>query len=435
MDWTMISLYAGAAAALVAWHVARRRRAESRHREVLAGSLAAGIAEPVSLHPVVDPQRCIGSGGCASACPEQAIGVVDGKARLVDPAACIGHGACAAQCPVEAIKLVFGNESRGIDIPWVSPSFETNVPGIFIAGELGGMGLIRKAAEQGRQAVESIARRPRGGAELDLVIVGAGPAGMAASLAARERGLRFVTLEQESTLGGSILHYPRRKVAMTAPVVLPIVGKVRWREISKEAMLEFWNGVLERNRLPVHFDERMERLERGSRGFVVVTPSARYSAGSVLLAIGRRGSPRKLGVPGETLPKVVYRLLDPEQYRGRRALVVGGGDSAVEAALAIANEPGSRVTLSYRGEALSRIKPKNRERFEKAAAGRKLEPLLSSNVARIAESSVLLEQSGRKVELPNDDVIVCAGGTLPTDFLRAVGVRVETLRGTAGAAT
>ena len=433
MDRTLILLYGLPALLLVGGYLLRHRRGEARHRAALAEAGSAGLGEPVSLHPVVDPLRCIGSRGCEKACPERAIGVVDGKAQLVNPAACIGHGACAAACPVEAIKLVFGSERRGVDIPWLNPSFETNVPGVFIAGELGGMGLLRKAAEQGRQAIDAIARRGRGDAELDVVIVGAGPAGLAAALAAKERGLRFVTLEQEPTLGGSILHYPRRKLAMTAPFELPLVGKVRWREVSKEALLEFWDTVVRRTGLPVRFGERMEKLERGSARFGVTTGRTRYSAASVLLAIGRRGTPRKLEVPGEELPKVVYRLLEPEQYRGRRVLVVGGGDSAVEAALAISDESKAAVTLSYRGEALSRVKPKNRQRFEEAAAHGAVRPIWSSTVKSISPDAVLLEQGGKTGKLANDAVVVCCGGTLPTELLRGIGVRVDTHYGTAPA--
>lgn len=423
-------LYAIPLLLLVLWHVRRYRRRDALSAATLREVKESGLTEPASLHPVIDLAKCCGAGACAKACPEEAIGFVAGKAVLANPSACIGHGACAAACPVGAITLVFGTERRGVDIPLVKPTFETNVPGIFIAGELGGMGLIRKSAEQGRQAMEVIAGRPKGDAPLDVVIVGAGPAGLAASLTAKDKGLRYVTLEQESDLGGSILHFPRRKIAMTAPVRLPIVGKAHMDEISKEELIEFWSGVVRRVRLDVKFGERMESVEPDPRGgFRVVTSRGTYHAGSVLLALGRRGTPRKLGTPGEDLSKVVYRLLDPEQYRGQAVLVVGGGDSALEAALAVAEVEGTDVTLSYRSDAFSRVKPKNRQRLEKAEATGRIRVLLSSTVKRITADSVEIECGGKVTDLDNDAVIVCAGGELPTPLLRKIGVMVQTHHG------
>lgn len=409
-----------------AWH---RRRAERASLQALADAEQSGLTEAASLHPVVDPARCIGSGGCARACPEHAIGVVGGKAVLVSPSACIGHGACAAACPVEAITLVFGSERRGVDIPAVTPEFETNVPGLYIAGELGGMALIRKAAEQGRQAIATIAKRRDPEFDLDVVIVGAGPAGIAAGLGAIQARLRYALIEQESSLGGSVLHYPRHKVAMTAPVELPIVGKMRFVEVTKEKLLEFWLDIVARTRLEIRTGVCMQRIEPDGRGFKVHTSAGVLRARSVLLAIGRRGTPRKLGVPGEELPKVVYRVIDPRQYREQQVLVVGGGDSAVEAALACSVH--GEVTLSYRGTAMNRLKQANRTRLESAVRAGKLQLLLSSEVRAIAPRSVTLEVDGQVRELANDSVVVCAGGVLPTAMLQSIGVRVETRRGTA----
>ncbi|MDP2007084.1 MAG: NAD(P)-binding domain-containing protein [Rubrivivax sp.] len=426
--------YIALAVLVVALYLLRQHRRDRVNAQAHADAVAQGRAEPPSLHPVISTERCIGSGGCVHACPENALGIVRGKAVLVNASHCIGHGACRAACPVEAITLVFGTERRGIDIPEVTPEFESNVPGLYIAGELGGMGLIRKAAEQGRQAVESIRRRPgtgAGAAELDVMIVGAGPAGISAGLNAVHHKLRYRLIEQEDALGGTVYHYPRHKVAMTAPVHLAGIGKVRMGEIQKEKLLEFWHGVVHKTGLRLHFNERMENVERQGDGFVVTTNRGRYTARSVLLAIGRRGTPRKLGVPGEEQAKVVYRLVDAGQYRGRAVLVVGGGDSALEAALALADEAGTTVTLSYRSAAFARVKAKNRERVQQQAAAGRVRVLMASQVERIGADTVLLKTEGGAEELPNHAVIVCAGGELPTPLLQRIGVQFATKYGTA----
>ncbi len=407
-------------------HIHRRRHRELAAVEMLKQAQEAGMTEPPSLHPVVDPSLCCGAGACVKACPEEALGIINGKAQLVNPTVCIGHGACAAACPVEAIKLVFGTAKRGMDIPEVKPNFETNVPGIYIAGELGGMGLVRKAAEQGRQAMESMAKQRAGDDRLDVVIVGAGPAGLAATLGAMEHKLRFVTLEQEDSLGGTVYHYPRNKIVMTQPVVLPLVGKAKLGEISKEALLAFWQDIVDRVGMKIEFGQRVEKVVANGDGFVVTTDRGEFRTRNIVLAIGRRGTPRKLGVPGEDLPKVVYRLIDPEQYRGQRVVVVGGGDSAIEAAVAIADEAGSEVILSYRGEAFGRVKQKNRERLAEAEAAGRLRVMLASGVSRIEPERVHIDAGGESHEFPNDAVIVCAGGILPTPMLKEMGIRVET---------
>ncbi len=411
-------------------YVRRHRKKEIQYRARLHETKKSGIPEPVTLHPVIDLNKCIGSGACVKACPEHALGIVNGKGVLVQPDHCIGHGACESTCPVEAIKLVFGTEKRGIDIPQVKPTFETNVPGIFIAGELGGMGLIRKGIEQGQRAIETIRKNRGKESELDVVIVGAGPAGISASLAAKESGLRFVTIEQEDGLGGCVYHYPRRKLAMTAPMKLPLVGKFNKYEVSKEELLEFWNNVMKQTRLKINFRERMDTVVKTGNVFVVKTSRTEYKTANVLLAIGRRGTPRKLGVPGEEQPKVVYRLIDSEQYRGQHVLVVGGGDSAAEAALAVAGEPGTTVTLSCRGdEIFTRPKEKNRQQLKELSAQGKIKVLLNCNVKEIGRDEVSLSQGGQVIRIKNDAVIVCAGGTMPTPFLKQIGVMVNTFFG------
>jgi thioredoxin reductase (NADPH) len=412
------------------------RRQRNRQQAVIALRDAAqrdGLTEPSSLHPVIDPMRCIGCGSCVNACPEHTVlGLINHKAELINPTYCVGHGACKAACPEDAITLVFGTEKRGVDIPLVKPNFETNVPGMFIAGELGGMGLIRNSVEQGRQAMDSIAKLKGIGQHpgMDVVIVGAGPAGFSASLAAMERKLRFVTVEQD-TLGGTVAHFPRGKVVMTAPMNLPLIGKVKITETRKEALMELWQDVQRKTGLKINEGERVEEIHKKDDGFLVRTSRTTYETRAVLLAIGRRGTPRTLGVPGEEQSKVVYRLIDPEQYRGRHVLVVGGGDSALEAATSIADEPDSTVTLSYRAEAFSRCKEKNRRKVQEAEAAGRLRVLLQSQVKNITANGVSLEHKGQSVDLPNDAVIVCAGGILPTAFLKTIGIDVETKFGTA----
>jgi thioredoxin reductase/NAD-dependent dihydropyrimidine dehydrogenase PreA subunit len=432
MDALIYLIYGVPTALLLGWWIRRRRRLE---RQSLKALEKTGAAEPASLHPVIDPARCIGCASCVKACPEQehheVLGIIGGRAVLVSPGDCIGHGACKTACPVAAITLVFGSERRGVDIPILTPKFETSVPGIYIAGELGGMGLIRNALEQGRQAIESLSERTRGSDDrLDVLIVGAGPAGFAASLTAKAKGMRCVTVEQES-LGGAVFQYPRGKLVMTAPATVPLIGTVNFRQTSKEALLQFWTEAERKTGVKINYRERVEEITRESDGFTVKTTKGSYRTRSVLLAIGRRGTPRKLGVPGEELPKVVYRLIDPEQYAGQQVLVVGGGDSALEAAASIAESGGGGVVLSYRGEGFDRAKGRNRERVQAAAQAGQLQVMLKSNVKQIDSEAVALEHEGRTLNVRNDAVIVSAGGVMPTEFLKRVGVTVETKYGTA----
>jgi len=411
-------------------HLRGVRKKSCAHAEILREAVETGLTEPPSLHPVVDLSICIGSGACVRACPEKALGVINGKGTLINPSHCIGHGACAPSCPVGAIKLVFGTAKRGMDIPHVTPEFETNVPGIFIAGELGGMALIRNAIKQGTQAVSTIVKRPRSTAEFDIVIIGAGPAGISASLAAKESGLRYVTVEQEDSLGGTTYHYPRNKLVMTAPMKLPLVGEIKVREVSKEQLMEIWRGVLDKAKPNIRFSERMEEIIREDDGFTVRTSKGLYRTGNILLAIGRRGTPRKLGAEGEEQPKVVYRLIEAEQYRGCHVLVVGGGDSALEAALDISAEPGTTVTLCYRGKAFDRVKPKNRARLEEAVASQRIQQIMETTVKKIEVDKAILAKGDETIELPNDAIIVCAGGELPTPMLKKIGIQVDARYGT-----
>jgi thioredoxin reductase/ferredoxin len=407
--------------------VLRKRRHEREALEAQERAERYGLHEPVTMHPVVAADACIGTGNCISVCPEgDVLGLRDGQAVAVTPASCIGHGLCERACPVEAIQLVFGSEKRGVQIPRVQANFETNVPGLYVIGELGGMGLIRNAFEQGRQCIEGIAREPKGPHDLlEVLIVGCGPAGLSASLHALHRKLRFRTIEKED-VGGTVRLYPRKKIVMTQPIAVPGFGKLSFREIAKEDLIGVWQDIIGKTDLHVTTGETVRAVTRGADGaFTVESDKGQHRAKRVILAIGRRGVPRKLGVPGENLPKVIYSLREPEEFKGDKVVVVGGGDSAIEAALALADQPGTRVWLSYRGDKFARIKPGNRERIEHAASEGKVKILWSTNLVEIGPDSVTYKNGGPHEKLPNDLVAIFAGGELPTRFLEQCGVQID----------
>jgi thioredoxin reductase (NADPH) len=418
--------------ALVLPFFLRQRRLERATDRAAEVAERYGLSEPVSLHPVVSAEACIGTGNCIAACPEEhVLGLRNGQAVTVSPTRCVGHGLCARACPTEAIQLVFGSAKRGVEIPHVKGNFETNVPGLYIIGELGGMGLIRNAFEQGRQCIEGIAKQPKAPAGiLDVLIIGCGPAGLSASVNCLHHGLRSATIEKED-VGGTVRYFPRKKVVMTAPVKVPGYGRLPFRELRKEELIDVWEDIMAKTGLEVRTEEAVSTVTPVAGHFEVASSKGSYAAQRVVLAIGRRGIPRKLGVPGENLPKVIYSLLEPEVFQGDRVLVVGGGDSAVEAALALSEQEGNRVTMSYRRDQFSRLKPRNLERIEEALAAHRIDVLWSSNVLAITPESVAIrDQAEREFAIANDVVAIFAGGELPASFLKACGVAFDTKFGT-----
>lgn len=420
-------IVAGISGFIIYFYLKRNRVKTEINIQKIAKAKEFGLHEPISLHPVIDPESCIGSGACIEACPEKdIIGIVNGRATTINASRCVGHGACFHACPVQAITLCIGTEKRGVDLPHISPEFETNIRGLFIAGELGGMGLIKNAVEQGKQAILYISKQLKNisSAKFDVIIVGAGPAGISATLMAAKLNMKFKTIEQDS-LGGTVFNFPRSKIVMTSPMDLALHGKVKLTETTKSELLELWQSVLSKNKISIHEQEKVESIEKTRGIFTIKTNKTSYTTKTVLLSIGRRGSPRKLGVPGEDKEKVAYRLLEPELIREKKILIVGGGDSAIEAALLLADED-NNVTLSYRGDSFSRIKPKNLERINESYVNGKVKVLLNSVVKEIKNDSAVLTLSNENddVELPNNLVYIFAGGELPTVFLEKIGVRI-----------
>lgn len=407
---------------LYMWRLGKASRVVAAKVEKAKGD---GLYEPVSLYPSIDPNICIKSGACVKACPEKdIIGIMNGKGTLINASQCIGHGACFHACPVEAISLVIGTEERGVDLPHINESFETNVPGIYIAGELGGMGLIKNSVEQGQAAVENMVNAgiSKDDSSYDLVIVGAGPAGIAASLMAKKHNMKFLTLEQD-TLGGTVFTFPRSKIVMTAPMQLPLYGKVKLHDTSKSELLDLWNEVLSKNNISIRENTKVEEISHDKECFKLITNAGdQLTSKNVLLAIGRRGTPRKLGVPGEVSEKVAYRLLEPENIHQKNIIVVGGGDSAVEAALSLSEQ--NEVILSYRREAFNRIKPKNREKLHVAVENKSLEVKYQSNLKSIEKDQVIMTHEEQQLNISNDLVYIFAGGELPTQFLQKSGIDI-----------
>ncbi len=400
------------------------------HEKVLEAK-SLGRYEPLSLYPFIDTNVCIGSGACVSACPEKdVLGLMHGKGTLINTTSCIGHGACFQACPVDAISLRIGTEKRGVELPHVKPNYETNVPGIFIAGELGGMGLIKNSIEQGIEAVKSIQKRIQTQADsdpekvYDVLIIGAGPAGIGAAMKAKELGLRSTVLEQDS-LGGTVFTYPRSKVVMTHPVELPLYGSVKLLNTHKEELLALWNEIRETYQLDIQEHTRVTQITQKDGVFELLIDGKNPVFGkNIILAIGRRGTPRKLNIPGELSTRVAYRLIEAEHIKGERIVVVGGGDSAIESALLLMDQ--NEVYLSYRKNAFARIKPLNATKIYEAITGKRLHMLFGSELTEIKEDRVYYSQGERTEILTEiDRIYIFAGGELPIEFLKLAGVELQ----------
>ena len=412
----------------------RERAREGLARKALRDVEGLGEVAPATRYPKIDPDLCVGSGACVQSCHEHALSVVDGRAVLVNPLGCVGHGVCAPACGFGAIELVYGTPKVAVELPQVNDHFETNQPGVYIVGELGGMGLIRNAVEQGRRAADHLSRGNRRGQgdALDAIVVGAGPAGISATLGLMKAGLRVLTVDREE-LGGTILHYPRAKVVMTGTLDLPLYGKVRRRVMSKEELIALWQDIQRKTHLQVATGELVTGISQDPDCMWSVTSTAgvRRTA-NVFLALGRRGSPRKLGVPGEEQAKVVYGVAEPEVFMGKHVLVVGGGNAAVESAIALMQHGNcASVSISYRRDKFARCRGDNRRLIEAAIQDGRAHGLLPSQVREVGTDRVALEQDGQRVTIANDAIVVQIGGTPPSKLLESFGINLVTKRGEA----
>ncbi|MGZ3742585.1 MAG: NAD(P)-binding domain-containing protein [Pseudobdellovibrionaceae bacterium] len=407
----------------------RREKHHSEAKKLLSKAVKSGMNEPMSLHPEIDPGLCAGCGACTKVCPEgDIIKLINHKAVLVGPTKCVGHGECEKVCPLNAIKLVFGTKTRGMDIPRLNSNYETNVAGLYIAGELGGMGLIRNAIKQGiLAATDAIKKIQQEKADYDLIIVGSGPAGLAAGVTAIAEKKTYLLLEQNS-FGGTVSNFPRQKIVMSHPFELPIVGKFKFESnrISKEQLLKYWDHVRKQTGLKVQVNTKFEGLEKIGNIFKVKSSKGEHTARKVILCMGVRGSPRRLGVPGEDLSKVTYNLLDPEQYQGKKVIVVGGGNAAVEAAQMLSEKRWQNtVHLLVRGPNFDRCNEDNMNLINKMASQGLVEIWFNSSVDSIALGLTKVKKQNETIDLPNDFVFIFAGAELPHKFLMGLGVEID----------
>lgn len=415
-----------------------QRRIDQRDKaetlEKFQDAVSRGSNKPLAQFPQINPYSCIGCGSCIEACPEdEVIGLVNGIAHIVNGARCVGHAMCEFACPVGAIKVGLGNTALRPDIPRLSEEGETSIPGVFVAGELGGIALIRNAISQGTLVMDAIDKRLRQTPSpsipglVDVVIIGAGPAGLAASLRAVEKKLRYVVLSQDDA-GGAVRKYPRRKLTLVQTMNIPLYGKLKGGEYEKETLVALWDKILKEHQVHIQAGHGLKSLRRsGTLLEVTTTLGKTVLTRTVVLAIGRRGIPRKLGVPGEEAGKVLYELVDATSFHHQKMLIVGGGDSAVEAAMGLANQKGNLVTLSYRKEDFFRLKSRNEQRIRDYLSKKKIRAIFSSDVTQITPTSVTLrvDQKGQKSEviLPNDHVLVFAGGEPPYPMLKQFGIQ------------
>ncbi|HZN39490.1 MAG TPA: ATP-dependent metallopeptidase FtsH/Yme1/Tma family protein, partial [Planctomycetota bacterium] len=420
------------------WH----RRADLRHqREVVEEraqmALRGKDAAPLQV-PVIDLSTCLGCGACVRSCPEDGVlQLVHGQAAVVNAAACVGHARCVAECPVGAVSLTQGDLSARTDVPALDGELQAvGTEGLFLIGEITARSLIRTATVQGTQVAATIAARlralPRASRAPDLVdvaIVGAGPGGLACALACKQHGLVFDLIDQEPVIGGTVAKYPRRKLVVTDAVELPLHGRLEEREFEKEELIDLWQRLARVHKLPFRGGVTFHFVERRPDGaFAVHTDAGIVRARYVVLAVGRRGTPRRLGVPGENLPHVAYGLLDAAAYTGQHVVVVGGGDSAIETALVLAEQPDNQVTIVYRKDALFRIRRKNRERLEAQLADGRIEVMFGTEITSIARGHVEVSQHGKRrvaLQLRADHVFVMAGGMAPFAQLEQSGVSFD----------
>jgi len=384
------------------------------------------VAKPRKRLPLIDASTCLGCYACVDACPYDVLEIHRYTAVVARPADCCGLILCEQKCPNGSLAITFAGEADAPAIAVAGTLESHQVPGLYVAGDVGGQPLIRNAVNQGAHAVRAIAARPRATDQLDLVIVGAGPAGLAAALEAEARGLRYVGLEQ-ATIADSIRSFPRGKLVIDPD--LPNTSALWLAEATKEELLARWMRSVREVRPAILEGRRVTRIARSAAGFVVEDvdrdgAASSHRAAHVILAIGRRGTPRPLdiAIPPALAGDVHYSLADARSFAGRRVLVVGLGDVAMEAAVALSRQPGSEVVIAARAPEFRRGKARNIAEVRRRVAAGTLRVVWQSEVASLAPGRATLATPTGSLVVPCDSVFVLIGAIPAEGLLRDVGL-------------
>jgi thioredoxin reductase (NADPH) len=412
--------------ALVSFAAQRRARAGQR-------AAAQALAGPRILVHSINDDRCTGCDACVAVCPTNVLDLVDNKSRVLRFQDCIQCEACMWACPTTALVMhPEGAHPPNYKMPELDEHYQTKVPGQYLIGEVAGKPLVKNAANLGRAVVEHMlatglrpSPAPGGGGPLqvDVAIVGSGPGGLSAALTCMQRGLSYVVLEKENIIASTVSRYPKGKLVMAEPYDTTNLSLLPVFDSSKEELVPVWRELVERSGMLIKMGETVEKATRRADGlFDIRSNVGSYVAQRVILATGTRGKPRTLNVVGENLPKVFSLLEDPDNHGGQTVCVVGGGDSALEAAIALA-DAGARVILSYRGKSFSRAQPKNRQIVEQYEAQRRVKVKYESEVVEIAGDTITLQmRDGTQKRYPNEAVFVLIGADPPIEWLAKMGI-------------
>ena len=460
---------------------------------------------PLYPHPVINPQTCIGCHACVEACPHDVLAIVNDLAATVALDQCMEDTSCQVECPTNPKSCIVVNTVKTIperQVPKRDQKFMTNVPGLYLIGDVSGVPLIKNAINEGAEVIDYIVEdlkqaKDNAVAEYDVAIIGVGPAGLSATALAKQRGLKYIAIEQDQVAGGIQQAFQAGKLVYFKPDGVQACGGIPLPDAPapKEIMLQSWIETMRAHQLRIHEFESCKDIKPHSGAFVIITEQDKtkqkmeYSARRVVLAIGNRGTPMRLKAPGHdlkvtvtptepvlaafcnmcgakrvgqdkfcekcgakyglTIPppyqddKVKYRLSDPNHYQGKHCLVVGAGNSAVEAAVDLAayrSPDGTKVvgwrdntvTLVIRSDFKSDLKLGNKMMVYECIDEGQIKVYFHTTVKEITETEVVLMNAHERdpqtapetARIKNDYVFALIGGDKPMKFLESIGIEV-----------